>query len=135
MAADTLPFVTAATGAYGHAVLSKTSDKASDATVRAGTRILQKVFGHHNNDHGSLPDPVADIIAHLDDEEFLTVLKIAIRKALEKAHERGDDAMLTEIRSILAEAPHGTVTVTQNVTAARDSYTAARDMTIHQRPE
>lgn len=124
---EATPYVTAAAGAYGGAVLTKARDKAADATVGAGVRILQRVFGRKKDDE-PLPEPLADVVAHPGDEEFLTVLKVAIRKALEQ-----DAAMFAEVRTIVAEAPR--TTVTQHVQAGRDAYTAARDMTVHQRPE
>jgi len=127
LAADAAPYVTAAAGAYGGAVLAKTRDKAADATVAAGARILQRVFGRMQAGD-PLPEPLADVVAHPGDEEFATVLKVAIRKALER-----DAAMLAEVRAIVSEIPKGRVT--QHVRAGRDAYTSARDMTIHQRPE
>lgn len=124
---DAAPYVTAAASAYGGAVLAKTWDKAADATVSVGTRILQRVFGRKQA--GSpLPEPLADVVAHPGDEEYLTVLRVAIRKALER-----DAAMLAEVRSIVSEIPK--TGVTQHVHAGRDAYTSAGDMTIHQRPE
>lgn len=124
---DATPYVTAAAGAYGGAVLAKTRDMAADATVGAGVRILQRVFGRRRAED-PLPEPLADVVAHPGDEEFLTVLKVVIRKALER-----DDAMFAEIRSILSEAP--LAVVTQNVRASRDAFTSGRDMTIYHSTE
>ena len=124
---DVTPYVTAAAGAYGGAVLAKTSDMVADATVGAGVRVLQRVFGR-NRAEDPLPEPLADVVAHPGDEEFLAVLKVAIRKALER-----DVAMLADVRAIVPRGP-GSV-VTQHVQAGRDAYTSAGDMTIHQRPE
>lgn len=123
---DATPYLTAAAGAYGHAVLSKTRDKAADATVGAGVSILQRVFGR-KKDSDPLPEPVADVVAHPGDDEYLTVLKVAVRKILER-----DSAVLADVRSILADAPRASVT--QHISAGRDAYVAGRDMTIHHRP-
>lgn len=127
LVADAAPYVTAAAGAYGGAVLAKTRDKAADATVSAGVRILQRVFGR-KKDGDPLPEPLADVVAHPGDEDFAAALKVAIRKSLER-----DAAMLAEVRAIVSEAPKPGVT--QHVIAGRDAYTAGRDMTVHQRPE
>jgi hypothetical protein len=124
---DATPYVTVAAGAYGSAVLAKTRDKAADATVGVGVRILQRVFGHKKA-VDPLPEPLADVVAHPGDEEFLVALKVAIRKALER-----DAVMLAEVRAMIPGAS-GTV-VTQHVRVGRDAYTSAGDMTIHQRPE
>ena len=45
LAAEMAPYVSAAVGAYGGAVLVKVRDEAADATVGLGRRLLQRVFG------------------------------------------------------------------------------------------
>ena len=45
LAAEITPYVSAAVGAYGGAVLAKVRDEAADATVSLGRRLLQRVFG------------------------------------------------------------------------------------------
>ena len=47
---DATPYVTAALGAYGGAVLTKVQDDAADATVGIGRRLLQRVFGSRATD-------------------------------------------------------------------------------------
>lgn len=42
---EAAPYVTAAVGAYGEAVLAKVRDDAADATVGVGRRLPQRVFG------------------------------------------------------------------------------------------
>jgi len=124
---DAMPYMTAAVGAYGGAVLAKVRDDAADATVGVGRRLLQRVFGKRGEDE-PLPEPVAELVQYPDDADVLAVLRLAIRRQLE-----ADAAMLADCQSILASAP-GT-TVTQNVKAGRDAYVAGRDMTINRRPE
>jgi hypothetical protein len=124
---DATPYVTAAVGAYGGAVLAKTRDKTADATVDVGVRILQRVFGRKKA-ADPLPKQLADVVAHPGDAEFLAVLRVAVRKALER-----DAAMLADVRAIVSATRGGVVT--QYVHANRDAYTSAGDMTIHQRPE
>ena len=45
LAAEMTPYISAAVGAYGGAVLAKVRDEAADATVGLGRRLLQRVFG------------------------------------------------------------------------------------------
>ncbi|MFD4433176.1 hypothetical protein [Nocardia sp. NPDC058497] len=47
------PFVTAAVGAYGAAVLSQGQDRAADATVSLGQRLLQRIFHADGADLGN----------------------------------------------------------------------------------
>jgi len=127
LVADATPYVTAAVGAYGGAVLAKVRDDAADATVGVGRRLLQRVFGRRNENE-PLPEPLAELVSYPDDADVLAALRVAIRRQLE-----ADAAMLADVRSLLASAP-GT-TVTQHVRAGRDAYVAGRDMTINRRPE
>jgi hypothetical protein len=117
------PLVTAAVGAYGAAVLSKVRDDAADATVGAGRRVLQRVFGRRR-DGDPLPQPLALLAADPGDPDALGAVRLAIRQAL-----LADAAMLDEVKQILAPAP-GTP-VTQHIHAGRDAYVAGRDMTIN----
>jgi hypothetical protein len=123
LVADATPYVTAAVGAYGGAVLAKVRDDAADATVGVGRRLLQRVFGHRTADE-PLPAPLAALAADLGDADALGMVRWAIRQALET-----DAEMLEEVKSMLASA-QGTV-VKQNVRAGRDAYVAGRDMTIN----
>ena len=127
LVADATPYVTAAVGAYGGAVLAKVRDDAADATVGVGRRLLQRVFGRRKEDE-PLPVPLAELVSYPDDADVLAALRVAIRRQLE-----ADAAMLADVRSLLASAP-GT-TVTQHIRAGRDAYVAGRDMTVNRRPE
>ena len=53
---DATPYLTAAAGAYGTAVLVKARDQAAGATVGLGRRLLQRVFGQKKPDE-PLPAP------------------------------------------------------------------------------
>ena len=127
LVAEATPYVTAAAGAYGGAVLAKVRDDAADATVGLGRRLLQRVFGHHGEDQ-PLPDPLAELVASPDDADALGALRLAIRRRLE-----ADPAMLDDVRSLLASAP-GPIVI-QRVRAGRDAYVAGRDMTINRGTE
>jgi hypothetical protein len=120
------PLVSAAVGAYGTAVLAKVRDDAADATVGAGRRVLQRVFGRRR-DGDPLPQPLAVLAADPGDPDALGAVRLAIRQAL-----LADAAMLEEVKQILASAP-GTP-VTQHIRAGRDAYVSGRDMTINRPP-
>jgi hypothetical protein len=124
LVAETTPYVTAAMGAYGGAVLAKVRDDAADATVGLGRRLLQRVFGQRAADEPP-PAPLAALAADPGDADALGMVRWAMRQALE-----ADAAMLEEVRSMLASDPGASVR--QNVRAGRDAYVAGRDMTISQ---
>jgi hypothetical protein len=123
LVADATPYVTAAVGAYGGAVLAKVGDDAADATVGVGRRLLQRVFGHRRADE-PLPAPLAALAADPGDADALGMVRWAMRQALD-----ADAVMLGEFRSMLASAQG--VSVRQNVRAGRDAYVAGRDMTVN----
>ena len=123
LVADATPYVTAAVGAYGGAVLAKVRDDAADATVGVGRRLLQRVFGHRAADE-PLPAPLAALAADPGDADALGMVRWMMRQVLE-----ADAVMLEEVRSMLASAQG--VIVEQDVRAGRDAYVAGRDMTIN----
>ena len=92
LVADATPYVTAAVGAYGGAVLAKVRDDAADATVGVGRRLLQRVFGHRAADE-PLPAPLAALAADPGDADALGMVRWAMRQALE-----ADAAMLEEVK-------------------------------------
>jgi hypothetical protein len=138
LAAQSMPYLTAAVGAYGGAVLAKAKDEVADATVGWGRRLLQRIFGQRKAGE-TLPVALAEAIGHPGDQDYLNALQFAVRKALE-----ADATLAREIEAILAEArPNVTVNqharaerggVAQNVTAGRDSIVSARDTTIYRDP-
>jgi hypothetical protein len=75
-----MPYASAAVGAYGGAVLAKARDEAADATVGLGRRLLQRIFGSHQD--GELPEPVAAVVADPTDKKALEALGQAIDEAL-----------------------------------------------------
>jgi hypothetical protein len=120
LAAEMTPYVSAAVGAYGGAVLAKVRDEAADATVGLGRRLLQRVFGSRREGE-SLPDPLSSLAADPADADALAAVRLAIRQAL-----AADPLLEAEVRSMLASAP----AVTQQIHAGRDAYTAGRDQTV-----
>jgi hypothetical protein len=123
LVADATPYVTAAVGAYGGAVLAKVRDDTADATVGIGRRLLQRVFGQRAEE-APLPAPLAALAADSSDADALGMVRWAMRQALE-----ADAAMLQEVRSMLASAQG--VIIVQSVRADRDAYVAGRDITIN----
>jgi hypothetical protein len=95
LVADATPYVTAAVGAYGGAVLAKVRDDAADATVGVGQRLLQRVFGRRTAGE-PLPAPLAALAADPGDADALGLARWAMRQALE-----ADAAMLEEVKSML----------------------------------
>lgn len=98
LAADVVPYVSAAAAAYGGAVLAKVRDDAADATVGLGRRLVQRIFGVR--DEGEpVPAAVADVVADPADEDALAALRLAVRKAL-----AADAGLYGEVREMLAQA-------------------------------
>jgi hypothetical protein len=98
LAANVVPYVSAAAAAYGGAVLVKARDDAADATVTVGRRLLQRIFGAR--DEGELvPEAVADVITDPADEDGLAALRLAVRKAL-----ASDAGLYSEVQDMLTQA-------------------------------
>lgn len=123
LASEVTPYAAAALGAYGAAVLTKVRDELADATIGAGRRVLQRIFGRRE-DGEELPAVVAEVIENPGDADYLGALRLAIRKALES-----DVVMRAEVQEII-NGTRPIVTVNQSVTAGRDAYVAGQDMTI-----
>jgi hypothetical protein len=90
----------------------------------AGRRALQRIFGRRP-ESGGLPAVLAEVVENPGDEDYLSALRLAIRKTLQA----GDAELLADIRDIIAAAQPD-ATVAQTITAGRDAYAAGRDMTI-----
>jgi hypothetical protein len=120
LAAEMTPYVSAAVGAYGGAVLARVRDEAADATVGLGRRLLQRIFGT-KGDGEPLSGPLADLAADPGDADALAAVRLLVRKAL-----AADAGLAVEVGSMLAGAPG----VTQQVRAGRDAYVAGRDQTV-----
>jgi hypothetical protein len=103
LAAQVMPYVSSAVGAYGGAVLADIRDEAADATVSLGRRLLQHIFGTQTSGQ-NLPEPLADVVADPGDEDAIAALRLAIRKTLE-----GDTELQHDVTIMLAPA-EGTVT-------------------------
>ncbi|MEU6180678.1 hypothetical protein [Streptomyces coeruleorubidus] len=98
------PYVTAAAGAYGVAVLARTQDEAASATVALGRRLAQRIFGSRT-DGEELPEALADVVEEPDDPDTTAALRKAIRKAL-----LADEELAADVRALLGRAPAATRT-------------------------
>jgi hypothetical protein len=121
LAGEAVPLAAVAAGTYGKAVLASAWDNVADASLRAGLRLLQCVFGRRNDDDEELPTVVAEVIDHPGDEDYLAPLRLEIRKAMER-----NAATAREIAAIVADAM-STGNVTQRVASGRDSNVFGRD--------
>jgi hypothetical protein len=110
------PYVTAAVGAYGGAVLAKANDRAADATVGLGRRLLQRIFGTRAAEE--VPQPIADLAADPADPDLQAALRVAIRTLLAEDADLADD-----LRGLLAGAPAVTVTASGERSIAAQSIT------------
>jgi hypothetical protein len=110
------PYVTAAVGAYGGAVLVKAKDQAADATVGLGRRVLQRVFGVRAV--GEVPQSVADLAGDPHDADLQAALRVAIRKVLD-----ADAVLAADVRGMLAGAAAVTVTASGERSIAAHSVT------------
>lgn len=123
LAAEAVPIGMAAVGVYGKAVLARACDDVADVTIKAGLRLLQRVFGR-KRDVEPLPYVVADVVAHPDDDDVVAQFRLAIRRALE-----ADPMLAKDVAAIVGEAGRASL-ISQHVVAGRDAYTAGRDLTI-----
>ncbi len=120
LASEAMPYISAAVGTYGAAVLAKVRDDAADATIGLGRRLLLRIFGPRNTGEPT-PEALLDLAADLADGDAQAAVRLAIRKAL-----AADPALVSEVRAMLAGAP----SVSQYISAGRDAYAAGRDQVI-----
>jgi hypothetical protein len=81
LAAEMAPYMSAAAGFYGWAVLANVRDEAAGATVSLGRRLLQRVFGVRGEGE-PLPGPLADLAGDPHDSDAAAAVQIAVRDAL-----------------------------------------------------
>ena len=102
------PYLTAAVGAYGAAVLPRAQDVAADATVGLGQRILQAVW-HRRDEVGraELERVVDEAADEQDDAYTRAVLSRLLRRTLQD-----DPGLREELAALLPAPAAGTVTIT-----------------------
>jgi hypothetical protein len=93
------PFVSAAAGGYGAAVLKASEESAAEAAVSWGRRILQRVFGA-----GESPEVLVSLAADPADADLQDALRAAMRKVL-----ASDEVLAQQVQEMLARASVGAV--------------------------
>ncbi|BEL05658.1 hypothetical protein Q0Z83_038490 [Actinoplanes sichuanensis] len=109
---DLMPFVTAAAGAYGGAVVQKVSDAAADAgaqaTVGVGRRVLRRLFTSGRGEQ--VQAAVVELAEAPEDEASVDAVRAQLVEALSQ-----DRQLVTDLARDLADAGVGgdryTVTV------------------------
>ncbi|MGQ4416606.1 hypothetical protein ACN6LA_002466 [Streptomyces sp. SAS_269] len=102
------PYLTAAMGAYGTAVLTRAQDAAADATVGLGQRIFQLVWRRGDEASRAELERVVDEAADEQDDAYsAAVLSRLLRRAL-----RDDPGLREELSELLSAPATGTVTIT-----------------------
>ncbi|WP_182872869.1 hypothetical protein [Microbispora sp. H10670] len=121
LVADLSPYVTAAIGAYGGAVLSKAQEEAADTTVSWGRRLLQRIFGVRAEGE-PLPEVLAEIVEDPDDADLQAALRVQIRRILAQ-----DPTMTAEVHKLLSQIPPTGTTI--RITASGERSVAAHTIT------
>ncbi|MFF8950035.1 hypothetical protein ACF09I_14795 [Streptomyces sp. NPDC014940] len=102
------PYLTAAVGAYGAAVLTRAQDAAADATVGLGQRILQSLWRRGDEAGRAELERVVDEAADEQDDVYsAAVLSRLLRRAL-----RDDPGLQEDLSALLPAPAAGTVTIT-----------------------
>ncbi|MFE3827324.1 hypothetical protein [Streptomyces sp. NPDC059092] len=81
VAGEVTPYITAAVGAYGTAVLTRSTDTAADATVSLGRRIVQRLWGREES-RAAIEGAVSNLAELPDDEDFQALLRAHVKRAL-----------------------------------------------------
>ena len=125
LAQEVSPYVVAAIGAFGGAVLVRANEQAADATVGWGRAILQRIFGV-SAEGQEVPEAVAELAADPDNSDLQAVLRVRIGKLL-----AADPELAAQVRALLEQADTATGrTVTTTVTASgKRAVAAGRDIT------
>jgi hypothetical protein len=108
LAGTVVPYVVAAAGAYGAAVVERIRDDAADttanATVTLGQRILRRIMGREQGGARPVVEAVQDLAIDATDSDAVAALRLQLRKLL-----AADPALASELAQILT---HSGVTVT-----------------------
>ncbi len=98
VAAEVVPYVTAAASAYGVGVLTRAQDAAAEATVGLGHRVLARIL-HREASRPAIESAVTDLAHDPTDEDFQATLRAQIKKAL-----REDPELTRELTAMLNAA-------------------------------
>ncbi|KAB1990170.1 hypothetical protein [Streptomyces triticiradicis] len=102
------PAVSAAVGAYGAGVLTRTQDAAADATVGPGRRILQAVWGRRDEaGRTELERAVNEAAEEPEDPDTAAALRQLLKRAL-----RDDPALREELTALFPAPAPGVTSIT-----------------------
>lgn len=116
------PYLTAALGAYGAGVLTRTEGAAVEATANVGRRLLQAVWRRRNEEgRAALEAAVHDASSEPEDDDAAAALRQQIKRAL-----REDRELLLELTRLLpaVHAPMTVIASGQRAIAAQTITTA-----------
>ncbi|MEU4511439.1 hypothetical protein AB0G05_18265 [Nonomuraea wenchangensis] len=103
LANQVMPYITAAIGAYGGAVLTKAQDLAADESVNLGRRLLGRFLGREES-RERIESAVQDVVETPEDEDLHAALRGQLKKAL-----AADPQLLGDITELLRTAPPAAV--------------------------
>lgn len=132
LAGTVVPFLSAAAGAYGSAVVSKATEQgtaaAADATVGVGRRLLERLLSSRRS--AQVGAAVTDLAENPADEAFTAAVFAQVRRALAE-----DGELAAEIAAMVAASPVRADTYTVTVTNST-GVQVGRDNTLnlHQPP-
>jgi hypothetical protein len=102
LAGQVVPYLVAAAGAYGAAVVDRVRDTAvdatADATVGTGRRLLRRILDRHES-AGQVGDAVQDLAVNPDDPDRVAALRLQVRKVL-----AADPELAGEVAQMLQQA-------------------------------
>ncbi|MFE0546920.1 hypothetical protein [Streptomyces sp. NPDC058891] len=102
------PYLTAALGAYGGAVLTRAESTAVDATANMGRRILRVVWRRRDEaEQAAMEAAVHDAAENLEDPDAAAALRQYVKRAL-----REDAELRRELTELLPTPATGPVTIT-----------------------
>jgi hypothetical protein len=117
LADQLMPYLGAAIGAYGAAVVAKTQDTIADETVNMGRRLLRRIIKREQS-HAPIHTAITDL-AHAqkdanaaDTDDAMAALRLQVKKAL-----AADPALAAELTRMLATAtaPSGIIAMGERV--------------------
>lgn len=99
LASQVVPYITAAVGAYGAAVLTRIEDTAADQTVRVGQRLLRRLLGSRAGRPG-IEQAVTALATSGGDRDFQIALRAQIKLAL-----RQDPELAAQLAALMPHTP------------------------------